>query len=110
MIIRWLAIGDIDGKEIDDTVVTVLHNVFYNKNSPNEALTLLNKIQVNKSYMDTFPIVGFETCVETAINIVMNRHINDNYRLKRLYKYNTNGTLSEYTINDYIDEPNTDTK
>ena len=107
MIIRWLAIGDIDGKAIDDTVVTVLNNIFYNKNSPNEALTLLNKMRFDDKL---FPIVGFETCVETAINIVMNRHINDNYRLKRLYKYNTDGTLSEYTINDYIDEPNTDTK
>ena len=109
MIIRWLAIGDIDGKAIDDPVITALHNEFYNIDSPNGAVTVLQKVRL-PNHRDTYPIAGFEYCVEMAINIVMNRHINDNYRLKHLYKYNTDGTLSEYTINDYIDDPDTGTK
>ena len=100
MVLKWYIEGSIDGVNVTDTVATVLNDNFFD-----EAHTKIQTLHFRGH--DRMPVAGYEASIAEALTIVLNRHINDKYTIKRMLRISMDYSTSyEIDLSKYIGDEN----
>ena len=103
MIAKWIVIGEIDGKQVDDVAITVLHDIFNIKNNDKTAGSILVSAVDSKGHRANVSVAGFGVAAQHAIEIVLNKHMHEKYKLQNLYYYTDDNKLMDCNISNLID-------
>ena len=97
MVLRWIVVGEIEGKSVTDTVVTFLDNVFVSNEILSTAYTKINGKLINA--------LGYDVEVKHVLEIAANRHVNDKYKILAVHRVSVDGTLKDVNAQHYLCDP-----